>query len=440
MFTNFTLQIMKPCILILEHSLYPMRNSPQWHFVRFFCLFVPSPVYPLASAAIVGYHLPRMSQNRYSRRHVLLALDYYDEEINRGVAEYARRAGWILNDIIGHDGRIPGQWNGDGIIALLNRSKGPLVRFVSRTKVPMVDMVCEVPEMKCARVLADNQAIGRTGAEYLLSCGLEHLAFFQLGDANVEHERMAGFRSAVLNAGKHFYHLDFSQISRDLAQTLDPTSWLAGEVGKISRPLGVMAQYDRNAQYVIQAAELASLLVPNDVAVLGVDNDMISCELGLLPLTSVERRRHDHGFEAAALLDRLISGEKPPKNPVLIAPGPIVVRQSTSIFAVDDPYLVRAMRFIAEHFREPLAVEDVVAASGTQRRRLYVLFEQKLGRPIKSEILRCRINEARRLLTTTHQKLFAVATQCGFRDEYHLSRVFKIETGLSPGQFRRNRR
>ena len=380
-----------------------------------------------------------MAHNVYSRRHILLALDYYDEEINRGVAEYARRAGWILNDIIGHDRRIPRKWSGDGIIALLNDPVGPLARFISRTQTPVVDMVYEAPEIKVARVLADNRAIGHAAAEHLLSCGIEHLAFFQLGDAHVERERMIGFRRAVESAGKHFYHLDFSGASSDLPQTLDPTPWLAGELAKLPHPMGIMAQYDRNAQYVIQAAELASLLVPHDVAVVGVDNDMISCELGLLPLTSVDRRRHDHGYEAAALLDRIISGEKPPNDAILVAPGPVVVRQSTSIFAVDDPYLVRAIQFIAENFRRSLSVEDVVTASGTQRRRLYELFDKKLGRPIKSEILRCRLNEARRLLSTTQFKLSAVAVKCGFRDEYHLSRAFKSEIGLSPGQFRRNR-
>jgi LacI family transcriptional regulator len=379
-----------------------------------------------------------MAERRYSRRRVLLALDYYDEEINRGVAAYARRAGWILNDIIGHDGIIPRRWAGDGIIALLNRPKGPLANFIRHTKLPVVDMVLEVPDIEVARVLADNRAIGRTGAEHLLACGFEHLAFFQLGAAGVERERMAGFQQVVESGGKHFYHLDFSKLSKDLAQVLDVTPWLAEQIFKLPRPLGIMAQYDRNAQYVIQAAECASLMVPNEIAVVGVDNDMISCELGLLPLTSVDRRRYDHGFEAAALLDRIISGEKAPSAPVLIAPGPVVARQSTNIFAVDDPHLVRAVRFIAERFREPLSVEQVVSASGTTRRHLYQLFEQKLGRAIKSEILRCRLNEARRLLATTQLKLFAIATQSGFRDEYHLSRVFKAETGRSPGEFRGN--
>jgi LacI family transcriptional regulator len=185
---------------------------------------------------------------------------------------------------------------------------------------------------------------------------------------------------------------------------------------------------------------MAWLIVPQEVAAIGVDNDMISCEMGLLPLTSVDRRRHEHGFEAAALLDRLISGEKPPRGPILIAPGPVVVRQSTNIFAVDDSHLVRAIRFIAEHFREPLSVDEVVTASGATRRQLYDIFEQKLGRAIKSEILRYRLNEARRLLTTTDAKLFTIARRSGFRDEYHLSRMFKAETGLSPGQIRSNAR
>lgn len=379
-----------------------------------------------------------MVHNRYSRRHVLLALDYYDEQINRGVAEYARRAGWILDDIIGHDGRIPNQWNWDGIIAMLNDPKGRLAKFVSDTKVPAVDMVDEVPEIKVARVLADNRAIGRIGAEHLLSLGFEHLAFFQLANANVERERSKGFQHAVEAAGKPCYHLDFSNVSINQPQMLDPTLWLAEQLSRLPRPLGVMAQYDRNAQYVVRAAEVASLMVPHDVAAIGADNDMISCELGLLPLTSVDRRRHDHGYEAAALLDRIISGEKPPKDAILIAPGPVVVRQSTNIFAVDDPHLSRAVRFISEHFRESLSVDDVVAASGTTRRQLYDIFERKLGRAIKSEILRYRINEARRLLTTTDCKLSVIAGKAGFRDEYHLSRVFKAETGLSPGQIRSN--
>jgi LacI family transcriptional regulator len=373
-------------------------------------------------------------------RRILLALGWYDHEINIGVAQYARQAGWVINDVMGHTNEIPTHWVGDGMITLLQSADSPLAAFVCRREVPVVDLVCEAPDLPLARCLADNHEIGRLCAEHLLGCGIKDLAFFNLAGSHVERERQAGFETAVRQSGGRYHDIDFMSQSRKLSVEHDLIPWLAAELKALPKPLGVMGQHDREALYVVHACEIAGLEVPDDVAIIGVDADEVCGELGPVPLSSVDRRRRQHGFEAAALLDRLIDGEPQPPEPVRVKPGQVIARQSTSTLAVSEPSLRRALQFIAQHFQSNISVSDVVDASFASRRRLYTLFEQHLGHPIRDEIIRRRIDHARGLLTGTDEKLFAVAMACGFSDAQQLSKVFRKQVGMPPSEFRRRHR
>ena len=389
-----------------------------------------------------------MAENRERHPHILLALEFYDHEIHRGVMQYARQAGWVLDNRLIYWGKLPACQRASGVIAIVANPGGHIARFLRQYRGPAVDLANEAPALRVPRVLADNPAIGRTAAEHLLERGFKHLAFCCLWDNAVERERMVGFRQAVEKAKRAFYLLDHAPKPHRPSHYIDRTlghmdngllKELARHLQRLPRPLGVMGQCDIEALLVLQACQIAKLHVPEEVAVVGADNEPLCCESGPISLSSVERRRREHGYQGAALLDRLLRGETPPAAPILVTPGPVVIRQSSDLLAVEDPAVRQALRFIAEHYRDPgVQVADIVegAGLGRQRRRLYRLFAREIGVPVKAQLLRHRISRARQLLLASQDKLHVIAHNAGFRDAEHLTRAFRRELGIAPGHLR----
>jgi len=371
-----------------------------------------------------------------NRPNVLLAMGWYVHEINVGVARYARSAGWILEDLASHSGVVEPDWEGDGIITLIEDAKSPLLGFLKKARVPVVDLTGQLPNLPFPRVLPDNHAIGRLAAEELSGRGFKHTAFFTFArDVPVIVERMAGFRETALTAGCSFRVLDYTDLSKGNSRKC-MIRWLAGELAKLPKPVGLMAQFDAEANIIIQACIHAGLNVPEQVAVVGVDNDPIYSELGHVPLTSVVSNRELLGYRGAELLDRLMRGGKPPAKPERVPPGGIVVRRSTDIFAINDEGVAKALRYIKEHAREPISIDAVVRASGVSRRTLYTKFETTLNRTIQAEIIRQRINVAKNLLSTTDEKLGSIAYDSGFESASSLSKAFRTHEGMPPSVYR----
>ncbi|HMO03367.1 MAG TPA: DNA-binding transcriptional regulator [Kiritimatiellia bacterium] len=372
------------------------------------------------------------------RRRILLALGWYDYEVNRGVAAYAREAHWILNDMAGHTREIPLHWRCDGVLVSLPKKLETDLAYLLRKRVPVVDLRAE-NGTKLPRVVLDNEAIGRMAAEHLLSRGFSDFAYYQAYAGRVEEDRMTGFRRAVEKAGKKFHHLDMTSAPRVCRRGERRLAHLAELIAALPKPVGVMGQYDVSASEVAMACERASIPVPEHVAVVGADNDPITSELGVIPLTSVDTDRFRHGYEAAALLDRLLNGEKAPAQPVRIPPKGVVLRKSTGVIAIKNLHVSRALTFIWEHFMEPIQIKDVVQASEISRRLLFTLFRQHLNCTIMDEITRLRILRAKALLKETDDKTFAIALACGFSDARHLNKTFQRETGMTPTDYRQSK-
>lgn len=371
------------------------------------------------------------------RPTVALALGWYVNEIVAGVARYAREAGWILYDTPSHS-RLSFSHVGpcDGIITLLGSEREkPMIEHCLRVRVPVIDLSDQLPELPFPRVLPDNEAIGRMGAEHLIERGLRHLTFLELNSAApVVMERRCAFERTVKLAGRVFHRLDATAAAnRDIGRVV---TWLARRLAELPGPLGVMAQCDGEAVFILQACREAGLRVPEDVAAIGADNDPIYCELGLAPLSSVDTNREMQGYRAAQLLGRLMAGGRPPAGPIRIPPVGVVSRKSTELSAISDPEVARAMRYIAGNYTKRIGVSDVVAAAGGSRRNLYNKFGHEIGRSIAREIRRRRIEHAKRLLASGWSKLDAVAEQCGFEDAKVFSKCFKQCEGVPPQRFR----
>jgi len=373
---------------------------------------------------------------RVARRRVLLAPGWYDYEVHRGVAAYAREANWILNDIPGHTHGIPVHWRCDGLLLSLPRKPDPRLEQLMHRRMPMVDLRIE-NATPMPRVVLDNEAIGRLAAEHLLSRGFSDLAFYQAYPGQVELERCAGFRAAVEAAGKTFHLVNMTRAPVAVRRGEQRLEHLAGLLHALPKPIGIMGQYDGSAGEVVMACELAGIPVPEHVAVVGADNDPITSELGIIPLTSVDTNRFRHGYEAAALLGRLMDGGTAPRSPIRIPPKEIVERRSSSILAIKNLHVSRALSFIWEHYAQTIQVKDVVQATTISRRSLFALFRQHLGRTVMDEITRLRVTLAKKLLKTTDDKTFAVARSSGFTDARHLNKSFQRETGMTPTAYRR---
>ena len=373
---------------------------------------------------------------RSRRKRVLLAPAYYDHRMHLGAARYAREANWVLDTRMGHYGTLPDDWEGDGILALPLPNRPDLSRYLRKARVPVVALTADCERLTAARVLMDNFHIGQLAAEHLLERGFRHLAFLKCTDYADVREREAGFAAAVKAAGQGYTRLDWHAVAQKNARRPMP-SWLIRQLRRLPKPLGVMGQSDRRAYSVITACESARLAIPDQVAVVGVDNEPYTCEFAPVPITSVDANREEVAYRGAELLDQLMQGRPAPAEPIVVPPVGIFVRRSSDICSIEDPDVAKALSFIWQHYGEPIGVADVVAATSMSRCTLYRAFNHFVGRTICQELERKRVEQAQHLLLTSSDKVVRIAHQCGFPSSEQFCRTFARVTGTTPTAFRK---
>jgi LacI family transcriptional regulator len=212
--------------------------------------------------------------------------------------------------------------------------------------------------------------------------------------------------------------------------------WLA----LLPRPLGVFACYDGRAQQVLEACQLRDWAVPDEIAVVGVDNDEVLCELCTPPLSSVQPNARRTGYEAAEMLARMMRGERLGSQTRYVDPVRVVERQSTDVVSVSDARVAQALRFIREHVGEGIDVSDVLRAVPMSRTLLERKFKTVLGHSPHRQIVQQRIERARHLLVESEVSIAVVAELAGFDNASYLSVAFRRETGESPYAYRTKHR
>ena len=342
----------------------------------------------------------------------------YGRGLLRGIAQYARLRGpWTLR----FDAR-----DVDGVIALVRTAAQ--ARRARASRIPCVDLDFTLPRLAPWPVRNDERAVARMAAGHLLDRGFRSFAFCGWNDGSWwESERLDAFRDAVRPAGPLAVWR-----ARDVGRL---PAWLAA----LPRPCGLFACNDQRGREVIEAARAARVRIPDELAVIGVDDDEVLCEMSVPPLSSVGLDTIRIGFEGAALLDRLMRGGRPPRKSTLIPPRGVVTRQSSDILASADPAVVAAALFVRAHVRQPLSVPDLARAAGVSRKTLETRFRSALGRTPRQEILRARMERVRDLLLRTDWPLKRVAAESGFTYPEHLHAVFRKHEGVTPAAYRRQR-
>ena len=324
------------------------------------------------------------------------------------------------------------KWDGDGIIARVENRR--IARALEAVRLPVVDVSAARLVPAAPVVTTDDAAIARLAAQHFTERGFRHFAF--CGDARFAWSvgrgeafslfiRGGGGACAVYAAGR-------TPAGGD-AETDGIARWLRA----LPKPVAVFACYDARGQRVLDACRRAGLEVPEEVAVLGVDNDALLCALTPPPLSSIIPNTRRAGWEAAALLAVLMQGGKVAPGPHLIPPLGVATRQSTDVLAVDDPPVARVLHYIREHACEGIGVGDVLRHCPMARRSLEGRMKALLGRSPHEEILRVQLNRVKELLTGTDLSLGEIAERAGFRHTEYLSVVFKRECGTTPSAYRK---
>jgi LacI family transcriptional regulator len=371
------------------------------------------------------------------RRSVLFLPCYRDERMMQGVCQLGYEAGWILDLGYYHTGALPREWDGDGLLCMLQVPQygRELSDFVLRHKhIPAVDLSLNDPSVALPRVLQDNVAIGRMGAEHLISRGCRHLAFFITDNSSFHRERLHGFREAAATLG---CKVQVIHPPADHMQSRIQTDWLNRYFPVNERPLGVMVEADYAAQWLAFACNSAGLSIPDDVAILGVDNSPEICELSPVPISSIDNNTFRHGYEGAKLLNDLMSGRPAPSEPLIVPAGALHVRASTDIMATRHPHVATALKYIDHNYSScDLTPEKVAAQVPMSARRLSDAFLKYVGRSIYQEITHRRIQHALRLLRSTQDKLWEIAESAGFNSPEVMSRIIRRELGNTPSSYR----
>lgn len=382
--------------------------------------------------------------NRVKRVALLLESDMaFDRAIARGVGEYIHsHTGWIILMDPMSEASLASlrHWAPDGIITSVRL---PAIRDIATiTDIPLVGFGSYSAEQSGDLnfpIVSSNQTeIGRMAARYFINKGLRHFAFCGGAErAQWCHERRIGFTTelAAHGYGCELYQADAASIASMPSAITSLGNWLA----TLPKPTGVFVFFDGWARWVLDACVVQNLHVPQEISVLGVDNDRWLCDLSQPSLSSIDANVETAGYTAANILNQLMSGQPAPASVTYIDPAKVEERDSSSYLAFEDPQVAFAIRYIKEHACDPISPSDVLKVTGMSNSTAYRKFMKALGRSIHDEIQRIQMERVQHLLTATNLNVTEAARQSGFQNMRYLTKVFRDVTGMTPTEYRRSK-
>ncbi|WP_319560550.1 XylR family transcriptional regulator [Marispirochaeta sp.] len=372
-------------------------------------------------------------------KHVALGMglsDYYDHGIARGIVRYAKeQPGWRL---YGHGWMFSpledlSNWNGDGVIARIEYEEQ--VQSFSKLECPVVDVANAFRIPRVFNVSNDDYETGKLAGRYFSENGFTSFAYCGTSPGEWSRERLEGFKTET-GFG------DLPCFERPLKWWLKETYSveLALFLAKLPRPAALFTCNDKVGLRVSSICAGEGFAVPDELAILGVDNEDIPCELANPSLSSIELRLETIGAMAAARLDELMRspGSTPRETKaVKVTPMDIIERKSSSAYASRDPLVVDVFRLIRAQDGHLRSVSDLVEELAMGRRSLETRFKQETGKTLHQSLISQKIRVASRILRTTNKTMEAVADEAGFGSTQRFFAHFRKQTGTTPADYRR---
>jgi len=325
-------------------------------------------------------------------------------------------------------------WKGDGIIARIENKE--VANIVLESGLPTIDVSAGRYIPNLILVETNDKEITKLAIGHLLSCGLKNFAYCGDDYFNWSKWRRQNFKKITSGLDYKCFEYDFNTRGDSkngwVEEQIKLTSWIES----LPKPIGIMACYDICGQKLSEACRESNITVPDEVAIIGVDNDDLLCDLADPPLSSVIPNTYLTGYKAAQLLEKLMSGKNISHSTHLIEPIGIAQRQSTNIIAVKDKFVAKAIEFIHKNFHKSITVEDCLNNIPVSRRVLERRFYKELNRTPYEEIIRLKLTKVKQLLVETNLPLYLIAEKTGFKHIEYMSSLFKKKIGMPPSHFR----
>ena len=369
-----------------------------------------------------------------------------NRQLLEGISAYARqhtRWRFALQEVTEHGAVDEWLLRAKPAGAIAEITSRSMVKTLRKAGMRVVDVLEEHPVPHVPQIVGDDQKIVRLAIDHLLDRGLRHLAFIGDRDRHFAKRRRTWFNEYAQVRQFQMNNAMYSPIATTAVAMLPGTSLLssglaglADSLAALPKPVGVVACNDIWGSQVLRACSEHGMSVPDDVAVIGVDDDPVFCHISDPPLTSIDGNARAIGYAAAAMLDGMISrGESPPPI-TFIEPAAVQTRGSTDVLAISDPGTLAAVRFVREHACMDVTPATVASKLGMSVRTIERMFMKHLGHSPATEISRVRLERARELIAGTDLPLAEVARRAGFSHPESLHRVFKKRFGVSPGRYR----
>ena len=373
------------------------------------------------------------------QKNVLLALGWHDHRLLHGIASYAAKHHWHISAAsITKELAIPWGWKGDGVLAWL-AGNDELCDFVIDLNLPTVDFSLRRADLPFTHVAQDHAACAELAADHFLRRGFTQFLCYSDSENWTFHERGSAFVRAVGAQGIECEWIRWHRhkaYRKGRGEWKQRRAWLATKLREAPKPLAVFAVNGTLAVEIQEVCHLSDIAVPDQVALIGIEDDLLLPQTTQFPITTVDPNFENLGYQGAAWLDRLMKGTKVEPTPIRIPPARIIPRQSTDITAVDHPAVAKALRFMQEHFSDDIDIDAVARVAGISRRGLHQAFTDHLAITPGEHLRKTRIDHAKRLLAETDHKIVAIATLCGYQSVNSFFIAFKKACGIPPGDYR----
>ena len=369
----------------------------------------------------------------------------YLRRVIRGIQAYNRKNGYW--DFPIHNGEPIDfytweeleSFEGDGIIAPVYTVEQ--ADLLKRKGIPFVNIADSLKASPFPSVKFDNRAIGRMAAKHLLERETPHYAFLGIQENGVNNYRLLGYHEILKRRGFSPSAYWLNEFIQSIDSSKRDSAKVPAAYEKIlknmPRPVSIFAATDELGYRLLEACNRLRIHSPNEVRVLGVNNERILCNLSRPSLSSIHSDCEAYGWEVAKMLDTLMQGKKPEQAEVLIPPERVILRGSTDFLKYEDPYVAEAMRYIHNNASKYIDVSDVMSVVPISRRSLERRFTEQVGRSIYKEITRCHIERAKHLLLNSDQSILQIAKESGFNSNVRFEAAFTNSVGVKASTFRK---
>lgn len=378
-------------------------------------------------------------------KKILLLVDHSSEFsrcLLRGLIRYSKDFGpWIFyrlpsyyQDLYGTKGIVEWakDWQADAILARWDQDG---TNLLTELNIPVILQNYKNKSIYFSNLTGDYIGTGEMAGNFFIKRKYKNFAFYGNKDVVWSRERAEGFRREVEKVGGNYYSFESESLNGEQwsSRHIELDEWLLS----LPKPIGLFACDDSFALQVSESCKIKNIRIPQEIALLGVDNDELICNLSDPPISSIELDVEKGGYEAGRLIDQMINKERKTPVDIVIRPIRFELRQSTERYNIDNKYIAEIIKHIESHFTSEINIDGLTQIVPLSRRNLEIKFKEEMGTSIYQFILQCRVELFADLLLTTNRSLFDLAIESGFNDSKNISRIFKKTKGYTPNEYRR---